>query len=127
VPAGTVLDAVAPATSWHLTGPHGAVGRASSSFGYAATFHVARPGTVTVAFEGSWSHAVEIAVETAAWVVLAAALAGRAWWLDWWWGPLGRGGSRRHRRRRFTGTAVGPEPVPEPGVTSSEAMREVVT
>jgi hypothetical protein len=127
VPAGTVLDAVAPATSWQLTGPHGAVVRASSSFGYAATFHVARPGTVTVAFDGSWSHGVEIAVESAAWVILAAALAGRAWWLDWWWGPLGRRAPSRRRRPRTTGTAVAPEPLPEPGAPSSDAVREVVT
>ena len=92
VPAGTVLAAVAPAAAWRLTGPGGTVEHASTSFGYAATFPVARPGPVTVAFVGSWAHGVEIAVETAAWVVVAAALAGRRWWLDWWWGPLGRRG-----------------------------------
>jgi hypothetical protein len=82
---------------------------------------------VTVAFDGSWSHGVEIAVESAAWVILAAALAGRAWWLDWWWGPLGRRAPSRRRRPRTTGTAVAPEPLPEPGAPSSDAVREVVT
>jgi hypothetical protein len=61
VPAGTVLDAVAPASQWRLTSHRQRVQRASAAFGYAATFKVTRPGTVTVGFAGSWVHGVEVA------------------------------------------------------------------
>ncbi|MDR3647522.1 MAG: hypothetical protein P4L20_00405, partial [Acidimicrobiales bacterium] len=107
VAAGTVLAPVAPSDAWRLTGPGGTLDHASTSFGYAATFQVPRPGPVTVAFVGSWSHGLEIGVETAAWIAVAAALAGRRWWLDWWWGPVGREGRRRRRRG-----GSGPVPVP---------------
>jgi GT2 family glycosyltransferase len=128
VQAGTVLDAVAPASAWKLTGNHGAVVAASSSFGYAATFHVRRPGTVTVAFVGSWTHGVEIGIETSAWIVVAAALAGRRWWLDWWWGPIGGRGARRRRRGRAPGDTVRsggsdrPESLLEPGTGQSTGL-----
>jgi hypothetical protein len=124
VPAGTVLAAVAPASQWELTGPRGKVMHSSSSFGYAATFHLSRPGTVSVAFAGSWAHGLEIGVETAAWVAVAAALAGRRWWLDWWWGPVGRGRARRRR-----GSAVPPVAPEALGVASpgaSDSMKQAV-
>jgi hypothetical protein len=134
VQAGTVLDAVAPATAWQLTGRHGAVVRPTSSFGYAATFHVPRPETVTVAFVGSWVHGLEIGIETAAWIVVAAALAGRRWWLDWWWGPIGGKGASRRRRGGFphdAGTSDITEPLLEPSPDASPEpsgpVSEVVT
>jgi hypothetical protein len=126
VGAGTVLAAVAPATQWTLTGPHGAVEHGFTSFGYAATFHTARPGTVTVAFTGSWAHGVEIGAETAAWVAVAAALAGPRWWRDWWWGPLRRRGARRRRRRAVAATAFVPEPVPGASAPEPDPMRQAV-
>jgi hypothetical protein len=126
VGAGTVLNAFAPAGAWELTGPHGTVVRPTTSFGYASTFHVSRPGTVTVSFVGSGVHAFEVALETAAWVVVAAALIGRARWLDWWWGPLGGGGARRRRARAASAPASDrPEPLPEPTVSPSDSMSEV--
>jgi GT2 family glycosyltransferase len=126
VGAGTVLAAVAPATQWKLTGPHGAVEHAFTSFGYAATFRTARAGTVTVAFTGSWAHGVEIGAETAAWVAVAVALAGPRWWRDWWWGPLRRRGARRRRRRAVAATALVPEPVPGASAQEPDPMRQAV-
>jgi len=126
VGAGAVLDAVAPSGDWQLTGPHGAVVHSTTAFGYAASFRVARPGTVTVAFVGSWAHGLEIGVETAAWVVVVAALAGRGWWLDWWWGPLGGGGARRRRRERDASTPVVLQPRLEPADEPSESVSRVV-
>gem|GEM_PF-6057214 len=93
VPTGTVLAAVAPSADWHLVGPGGRVEDPTRAFGYAPTFRVARPATVTVRFDGSAAHGLEIGVEVAAWIAVAAALVGRRWWLDWWWTPL-----RRRRR-----------------------------
>ncbi len=127
VGAGTVLTGVAPAADWHLTEHHGVVVHSKKAFGYAATFPVARPGTVTVAFVGSWAHGVEITVETAAWLVAAAALAGRGWWLDWWWGPLGGGRARRRRRRRAPFDPVLSDPLLESSVDPSEAASQVMT
>ena len=126
VPAGTVLDAVAPAAAWRLLGPHGTVVRPSRFFGYAATFPVARPGTVTVAFVGSWAHGLEISMETAAWVVVAGALAGRRWWLDWWWGPLGGRGRRRRRARAVDASALS-APLLPPSAKPADPVREVVS
>jgi GT2 family glycosyltransferase len=128
VGAGTVLNAFAPAGDWLLSGASGRAtraSRASRAFGYGATFPVARPGTVTVSFVGSGVHGFEIALETAAWVVVAAALAGRAWWLDWWWGPLSGGGGRR--RRRAAPSGGGPEPLPTTDAEPAESMSPVVT
>ena len=106
VRAGTVLDAVAPATAWKLNTPNGAAVPATTAFGYAATFHVPRPEKVTVAFVGSWAHGLEIGIETAAWIAVAAALAGRRWWLDWWWDPIGGRGARRRRQGRVRQDSV---------------------
>lgn len=126
VPAGTVLAAVAPASVWRLTGPRGALVHASTSFGYTPTFRVSRSGPVTVAFVGSWSHGFEIAVETAAWVALAAALAGRRWWLDWWWGPVVRRRTRRTRRGDGPGAdPVAPEPPPVHSTDASDPVTQV--
>jgi len=126
VPAGTVLDAVAPASAWQLTGPNGALDHASTSFGYAATFRVDRAGPVTVAFVGSWSHGLEIALETTAWVALAAALAGRRRWLDWWWGPLTRGARRQRRRGVRDHGAVDADPFPVESSEAADSMSQVV-
>ncbi len=125
VGAGTVLDAVAPAADWRLTGPDGAVVHSKTAFGYAPTFSTSRPGTVTVAFVGSGAHGFEIGVETAAWIVLAAALAGRRWWLDWWWGPLGGGPRRRRRARLASGPIITQshvEPADEPADGASRVV-----
>jgi hypothetical protein len=123
VPAGTVLAAVAPAADWRLTGPRGVVEHASKSFGYAPTFHVARPGSVAVAFVGSWAHGLEIAAETAAWIAVAVALAGPRWWRDWWWGPLRRRGARRRRRRDLAATALASEP-PSASPEAADPMQQ---
>jgi hypothetical protein len=109
-----------------LTGTHGPAVRATSSFGYASTFRVERPGRVTVSFVGSFGHGLEIALETVAWIVVAAALAGRARWLDWWWGPFGRGAKRR-RRGRATSTTVVSEPPVETSAEQPDSMSPVVT
>ncbi len=116
---GTVLAAVAPAADWRLTGPGGRTERSTTAFGYAATFPVRTPGRVTVGFAGSWGHGVEAGLETAAWVVVAAALAGRRRWLDWWWTRLRRVGRRRSRGGAPDG-AVSP---PDPGTAEPEAGR----
>jgi hypothetical protein len=126
VPAGTVLAAVAPAPDWRLTARRGAVEHPYTSFGYAATFHAPRPGTVAVAFVGSWAHGLEIAVETAAWIVVAVALAGPRWWRDWWWGPVRRRGARRRRRRAVGATALVPEPSPAVSPEAADPMRQAV-
>jgi GT2 family glycosyltransferase len=130
VGAGTVLAAVAPASAWQLTVGGGAVEHASSSFGYAATFPVSRPGTVTVAFTGSPGHGIEVGVESAAWIVVAAALAGRRRWLDWWLGPLSgrRGGRRRRRGTAAPGTVVSdPPPVASPGAREADRPATLVS
>jgi len=127
VPAGTLLNAVAPADAWELTGPHGATVHASTAFGYASTFKVTRPGAVTVSFVGSGAHGFEVALETAAWIIVAAALAGRAWWLDWWWGPLGGSSAKRRRRARHAAAPSQVEPVAESSPEPSDSMSEVVT
>lgn len=111
-----------PGSSWVPTAP--SITR-STSFGYAATFHVPRSGPMTVAFVGSWSHGLEIGVETAAWLAVAAALAGRRWWLDWWWGPVGRRGARRRRRGRFVSATVASEPLPVGSPEASDSMTQV--
>ncbi|HLI72523.1 MAG TPA: glycosyltransferase family 2 protein [Acidimicrobiales bacterium] len=106
VPAGMFLAAVAPAHDWRLrsaTARSSAVVRSRTYFGYAPVFQVARPGSVTVAFAGSWQHGVEITGEVAIWVVLGCALLGRRRWLDWWWRPLrARRRASLHRRRPTT-------------------------
>ena len=106
VPAGTVLAAVAPARDWHLVGPGGRVQVATTAFGYAAAFRVARPGVVTVAFGGSWAHGLEVGLETAAWVAVAGVLAGRRRWFGLW---------RWRRRRRRVG-------VPSTGLRTAGAV-----
>jgi hypothetical protein len=125
VPAGTVLAAVAPAAAWRLTGPHGAVEHSVKSFGYAPTFHVAKPGPVAMAFVGSWSHGLEIAAETAAWIAVAVALAGPRWWRDWWWRPLRRRGARRRRRRDLAATALASER-PSTSPEAADPMQQAV-
>jgi len=94
VPAGTVLDAVAPAGRWHLVGAGGHSARATTAFGFAATFSVRRAGPVTVAFAESADHGLVIAGEIVLWVLVVGALAGRRRTVEWWWGRLVR------RRRR---------------------------
>jgi GT2 family glycosyltransferase len=126
VPAGTVFAGVAPASDWTLTGPRGTVERAFTSFGYAATFHAPRPGTVVVASAASWTHGLEIAIETAAWVAVAGVLAGPRWWLDWWWDPLRRRGARRRRRRGFVSSALASDPLPASSPEAADPMRQAV-
>ena len=77
VPAGTVMAAVAPTRSWELVEPGGEVRRAETIFGYASSFAVDHPGTVTVRFRGSWVHGLEIALEVVLWLVVVLLLVGR--------------------------------------------------
>jgi hypothetical protein len=77
VPAGRVLAAVAPSRSWELVGPGGHVQQSEPLFGYAPSFTVARPGTVTVRFRGSWTHGFEITIEVLLWLVAGCLLVGR--------------------------------------------------
>ena len=76
VPAGTVFDAVAPAADWHLTVPGGRPRRATTAFGYAATFTTGA-GVVTLGFDGSAGHGVELVVEVLLWLCAVAFLLGR--------------------------------------------------
>jgi hypothetical protein len=93
VPAGTVLDAVAPASRFTLTEPGGRVVKPHPAFGFAPAFTVTRPATVTVSFSESAAHVLEVVLEVVLWVIALAAVAGRRRWLDWWWG-------RRRRAER---------------------------
>jgi hypothetical protein len=88
VPAGTVLDAVAPASRFTLRTPGGAALRPRQAFGYAPTFAVTHPTTVTVTVNGSGPRTAETLVEVVLWVLALATLAGRRRWLDWWWRRL---------------------------------------
>ncbi|HXQ91287.1 MAG TPA: glycosyltransferase family 2 protein [Acidimicrobiales bacterium] len=127
VGAGTVLAAVAPAGAWQLSSGRGRPQPGSTAFGYAATFHLARPGRVSLGYAGSWAHGLEIGVEIAAWVVVAGALAGRRRWLDWWWGPLGRRGARRRRRRgRTAPVTVVPDTVGAPSHDTPDPRKQAV-
>ncbi|MHB8682425.1 MAG: hypothetical protein ACYDA2_10085, partial [Acidimicrobiales bacterium] len=80
----------APAADWVLVPASGPARLPSVALGYGARFDVATGGRVVVRYTGSWLHAVEIGIETLVVVALAAALAGRRRWLDWWYGPLRR-------------------------------------
>ena len=95
VPAGTVLDAVAPASRFTLTEGDGRVVQPHEAFGYAPAFTVARPATVTISFSESAAHVLEVVLEVVLWVVALAAVAGRRRWLDWWWGRRRRAEERR--------------------------------
>ena len=106
VPAGTVLAAVAPARSWELVEPGGHVQRSATIFGYAASFHVARPGIVTVKFRGSWVHGLEVTIEALLWLVVVALLLGRRRSLS----RLSSRVRRRHARRSASPTAHEPFP-----------------
>jgi GT2 family glycosyltransferase len=124
VPAGTVTAAVAPSTRWQLTGPRGAVQHALRSPGYPATFSVAHPGTVTVSFDGSAAHAIEVAAEIAAWVAVVVALAGPGRWFDRWGASFGRA---RRRRRDVAGTStVAVEEVPGRDPKAPDPVRQPV-
>jgi GT2 family glycosyltransferase len=98
VPAGTVLAAVAPARSWELVEPGGRVQSASTSFGYAATFDVTRPGTVTVRFRGSAVHGLEVVIEVLLWLIALGLLVGRRRSLSVWSRRMRRRSVRRARR-----------------------------
>jgi hypothetical protein len=77
VPAGRVTAGVAPPDVWELETATGHVQRATTSFGYAASFDVARPGTVTVKYRGSASHGIELVLEALLWLVVLCVLVGR--------------------------------------------------
>jgi len=98
VPAGTVLAAVAPASSWELVEPGGHAEASTTRFGYAASFPVARAGTVTVRYRGSAVHGLEVVVELFLWLIAVGLLVGRkrAWAL--WSTRLRRRAARRARR-----------------------------
>jgi hypothetical protein len=83
---------VAPARSWELVDSGGHVQRSDTIFGYAASFHVTRPGVVTVRFRGSWVHALEITLEALLWLAVVGILLGRR-------RSLSRLSSRIRRRR----------------------------
>jgi GT2 family glycosyltransferase len=107
VPAGTVLAAVAPARSWDLIEAGGQVESGKPLFGYAASFPVARSGTVTVKFRGSWVHVLEILLETLLWLLVIVILVGRRRSSARWAGRFSR---RQARRARHGATEV---PVPD--------------
>ena len=117
-----MLDAVAPASRWQADRGrrHGAVER-HEAFGYAPAFTVARPGTVTVAFVGSWAHGVEVALEIVAWIVVAAALAGRGLVAGLVVGA-DQSAPWARRRRRSRGVVV-PVVTPPLPVTGAEGSR----
>jgi GT2 family glycosyltransferase len=99
VPAGTVMAAVAPSTSWELVTSGGHVERSTTIFGYAASFDVDRPGTVTVKFKGSWSHGLEVVVEILLWLIVIGLLVLRRESLARWMSLFRR---RRAKRDRTT-------------------------
>jgi GT2 family glycosyltransferase len=103
VPAGTVMAAVAPSRSWELVTSKGVVQRSTTIFGYAASFDVDRPGTVTVKFKGSWSHGLEVVVEILLWLIAIGLLVIRRQSLARWTSLPGR---RRARRARTTTPAA---------------------
>ncbi|HUI04540.1 MAG TPA: hypothetical protein VLZ77_13435 [Acidimicrobiales bacterium] len=112
VPGGTVLAATAPAGRWQLRTADGAVARATTAFGYAPAFALARGQVVTLRFAGTAWRTWELTGQIAAWVVVTAALLGRRRWLDWWWGPVsGR------RRARADGPPTRP---PSPGAGDAQ-------
>jgi len=122
VPAGTVLAGVAPSRSWELVEPDGRVQRSEQIFGYAAAFDVARPGSVTVRFRGSWVHGLEVAVEVLLWLVVVGLLVVRRRSLERLWGRA------RRRRARRTGPGTAPPSVPaEAGDDVAEAPDAGVT
>jgi hypothetical protein len=98
VPAGRLLVAVAPARSWELVEPGGRVQRSTTSFGYAATFDVRRPGTVTVRFHGSAIHGLEIVIEVLLWLLALGLLVGRRRTWALWSSRIRRRASRRARK-----------------------------
>jgi hypothetical protein len=102
-----VLAAVAPARSWDLIEAGGQVESGKPLFGYAASFPVARSGTVTVKFRGSWVHVLEILLETLLWLLVIVILVGRRRSSARWTGRFSR---RQARRARHGATEV---PVPD--------------
>jgi hypothetical protein len=94
VDAGTIFDAVAPASTWQLVGSTAQNQRAQLAFGYAASFRLVRPATVTVRFSGSWRHGLAVGAEVVLWVVVLGALSGRRRWLGRWRRRLGRWSGR---------------------------------
>ena len=87
VGAGTIFDAVAPESAWQLVGPAIQNQRAQPAFGYAPSFKLVRPTTVTVRFVGSWRHGLAVGAEVALWIVVLGALGGRRRWFERWRGP----------------------------------------
>lgn len=112
VPAGTVLAAMAPGSTWQLVGAGGRVVASRPAFGYGAAFEVHRAGTVTVRFRGSWSHGLAAGGEVVLWLVVIAAIVGRRWWFDWWWGPLRRRSGSADARGASTAPPVPEAPTP---------------
>jgi hypothetical protein len=107
VPAGQVLAAVAPSHSWELVAPGGHVQSATTRFGYAASFNVARPGTVTVKYRGSAAHGFEITFEVLLWVVAVCLLVGRRRSWGRLWRRMKRRSVRRSERPRPDATTLG--------------------
>jgi hypothetical protein len=106
VPVGRVLAGVAPPDAWELETVTGHVQKATTSFGYAASFDVARPGTVTVKYRGSASHGIELVLEALLWLVLLCLLVGRR---SSWARVAGRIRRRSHRRRGRPTPVTDPE------------------
>ncbi|HXQ43929.1 MAG TPA: glycosyltransferase family 2 protein [Acidimicrobiales bacterium] len=123
VPAGTVLVAVAPSRSWEMVERGGRVQRSERIFGYAASFDVAHPGTVTVRFRGSWVHGLEVAVEVVLWVAVGCLLVGRRRSLSRVWSRV----RRRHGGRPRPAAAPEPEPVPGPTAGDAGAVSGTAT
>jgi hypothetical protein len=98
VPAGTVVAAVAPSSSWELVEPGGRVVRSGTRFGYAAGFDMSRSATVTVRYRGSAVHGLEIVIEVLLWLVALGLLVGRRRTWALWSTRIRRRAARRARR-----------------------------
>jgi GT2 family glycosyltransferase len=98
VPAGTVLAAVAPSSDWQLLQPGGRIERPTTRFGYAASFSVPRPETVTVRYRGSAVHGLEVVIELLLWLVAVGLLVGRRRTWSVWSRRIRRRAARRARR-----------------------------
>jgi GT2 family glycosyltransferase len=102
--AGTLFTALAPAGSWHLTGPGGASTAPAPSFGWAGRYPVARAGGGTLRFDGGLLAPLSLLLSLVGWVVAIALVA---------LGGAGGGWRRLTSRRGGTPSdrAGGPGPV----------------
>ena len=110
VPKGTVVASYAPAGRWQLSVGNRQADR-SPAFGWAAQFAAPEPGPARLWFAGTVWLPLGLLAQVLLWAAVAAVIAGRRRWLDWWWTPVaarvprgsrgarGARGARRSRRR----------------------------